>query len=223
VAGGDVARRVVRGRRLNLIAKESKKTGKGHSRKKRFRYDYKQKAMVVAYYESLAVEMDGVRVRIRERLDATRKDGPVNVDSSNTVRTCTTQKARVRIELVVGRSISNYCPGAEKIVNKGERGVKAAGRGNLVVPAVLSGRRAAKYPCAELSTVLWMRHMRTSGIKVTTRIAKAAMKLKVRQLYVGDTTAQDFKASSGWIKRFMARFHITWRRRRNDNATKSAA
>lgn len=106
LTGDKAARKIARGRRL--MAKESKKTGKGRSRKKRFRYDYEQKAKVVAYYDSLAEKIEGVRVRIGERLDATRKDGPVNVDSSNTVRTWTTQKARARIELVVGRSISDY-------------------------------------------------------------------------------------------------------------------
>jgi hypothetical protein len=99
---------------------------KGRSKKKRFRYDYEQKAKVVAYYDSLAVKLDGVRVRVGERLDATRKYGPVNVDSSNTVRTWTTQKARSRIKLVFGRSISDYGPGVEKIVFKGGRIVRAA-------------------------------------------------------------------------------------------------
>jgi hypothetical protein len=126
----------------------------------------------------------------------------------------------------VGRSISDYGPEAEKIVNKGGRGVKNAGRGILVVPAVLSGgRRAAKCPRAELATVLWMRGMRKSGVKVTTRIAKAAMKLNVRQLYVGDSTAQDFKASSGWMKRFMdgtLPYHVAPPQRQCDQECRAA-
>lgn len=209
-------------RRRELIAKEGKRSGKGRSRKKRFRYDYEQKAKVVAYYDSLPAKVDGVRVKIGTRLEATRKDGPVNVDSTNTLKTWTTQKARARIEFVVGHSISAYGPDVEKIVNKGGRGVKAPGRNCLVIPAVLMGRKLAKYPLAEQQTVMWMRARRKKGIKLTTRIAKAAMKLNVRRMYADDDSSLGFKASSGWMKRFMARFGITWRRR-NDNATKSAA
>jgi hypothetical protein len=50
LAGDKAARKIAWGR--GLMAKESKKTGKGRSRKERFRYDYEQKAKVVAGREN---------------------------------------------------------------------------------------------------------------------------------------------------------------------------
>ena len=94
------------------------------------------------------------------------------------------------------RSISDYRPGSGVVVNKGGRGVKAAGRGHLVIPDTFAGRRPAKYPDAEKATVKWMRRGRKKGTKITPRITKAAMRRFVRQKY---PTAVGFKASSGWI------------------------
>jgi hypothetical protein len=67
-----------------------------------------------------------------------------------------------------------------------------------------------------------MRGKRRKGIKLTTRIVKGAMKKHVLEVYGGQPQVQAFKASAGWMKRFMGRWRITWRRR-NDNAKKSAA
>jgi hypothetical protein len=202
-----------------LLTKENKRTGKERGRKKRDRYDYEQKAKTVAYYDTLPLRTeDGTKVGKGERLQAACKEGPVLVDYANTVRAWVTRKGRRAIELVVGRPIADYTPGANIVINKGGRGVKAAGRGVLATTA----RREAKYPLAESKTVDWMRGKRKKGIKLTTRIVKGAMKKHVLEVYGGQPQVQAFKASAGWMKRFMGRWRITWRRR-NDNAKKSAA
>jgi hypothetical protein len=66
-----------------------------------------------------------------------------------------------------------------------------------------------------------MRGKRKKGIKLSTRIVKGAMRRNVLELFSGQPLVQAFKASPGWMKQFMGRWRITWRRR-NDNAKKSA-
>ena len=141
------------------------------------------------------------------------------VASTNTLAKWTTKKVRAAIELVVGRPISDFSPTASKIIHKGGRGVKVPGRGVYVIPREITGRRSAKYPAAEQMTLLWVKGMRTQGKKVTSRLIKAKMRVSVRHHNRGDESALAFKASAGWLKRFMGRFRLTWRRR-NDNAVK---
>jgi hypothetical protein len=71
-----------------------------------------------------------------------------------------------------------------------------------------------KYPLAETQTIRWCRDQRRKGIKITTRIVRSKMVVCVRNHCGVDT---GFKASAGWMKRFMGRYGLTWRRR-NDNA-----
>jgi hypothetical protein len=78
----------------------------------------------------------------------------------------------------------------------------------------LQGRRSAKYPLAENQTITWCREQRKKGNKLTTRIVRVKMAACVKNHYGPNT---GFKASSGWMKRFMGRYGLTWRRR-NDNA-----
>ena len=155
---------------------------------------------------------------------ARKRNRSVIVDSINTLRAWISSTGRAAITAALGRPIADYAPGASKVVNKGGRGVKAAGRGAKAVPAKLTNRRRAKYPLAELDTytVAWMRRKRKCGTKLTTRLVKGAMKNHVRKGHPDNAEAKAFKASAGWMKRFMGRFRITWRRR-NDNAKKSAA
>jgi hypothetical protein len=170
----------------------------------------------VAYYDSLPQEWSRGD-RLKEGCQG--KDAPVIVASTETLAKWTTKKVRAAIEDVLERPIADYVPGSDKVKNKGGSGKKVLGRG-MLVKRNINGRRAAKYPNAENQTMLWVKRMRGKGTKVTSRLTKAKMRLHVRQHHPGDAAALVFKASAGWLKRFMGRYRLTWRRR-NDNATKS--
>lgn len=203
-------------KRQQVKACSDRRKRKRSSRMKRHRYDYEEKAKAVAYYDSLGQESSRAD---RLKKASQGKDAPVIVASVETLAKWTTKKVRATIEDVLERAIADYAPGSDKVKHKGGRGKKACGRGVLVARKI-NGRRAAKYPEAEYQTVLWVKRMRGKGKKVTSRLTKARMRLHVRQQHPDDVSALVFKASSGWLKRFMGRYCLTWRRR-NDNATKS--
>ena len=98
--------------------------------------------------------------------------------------------------------------------NKGRRGRRAPGR--HIKALTLAGRRKAKYPTAEAATITWVRDQRAAGIKVTTRLVRQKMLREVNKR----NGAVLFKASPGWVKRFMGRYGLKWRRR-NDKSKRS--
>jgi hypothetical protein len=211
------------------IAKEDKRTGKVNKGYKRHHTDCEKQAFAVAYYDSLPKEKDGRKRSVADLVEETRlharwRDGTVLVSNCNTFKGWITTDGRKRIEVEVKRKIADFAPHAAKIIHRGGRGCRAPGRGIKV--RNITGRRRARYPEAEEEAVAWMRDKRERGIKITARILKGAMKGFVRTLNpqgsAGHGAALAFKASSGWMKRFMGRFRISWRRR-NDNAKQSAA
>jgi hypothetical protein len=182
-----------------------KKTAGSHSRKVA---DVEKKAYTIAYFDSLPrMTPQGKKVSYKDRLTLAAVHN--HVHSWNTVAKWVTQRSRLGVRAVVGRPISDFI---RKIRYKGGRGKRAAGR--RVFSIILFGRRVAKYPLAEEQTILWCRKQRKQGHKLTTRVARIKMFQCVKHHYGEDT---GFKASAGWMKRFMGRYGLTWRRR-NDNA-----
>lgn len=185
-----------------LLSKYQKIIGKTRFRRKRIRFNFEEKAKAVAYYDSLPLKNHGIPVPKDARFQVACTKGPTLVDSANILSTWLTSRVRKNIERAVARPIEDYAPGKDKVKNMGGRGKKAASRQHLVMPAVLTGRRPVKSVDAEAATLAWMRVKRTKGIKLTSRIIKSAMKIKVR-LSANSDVAKVFKASTGWMKRFM--------------------
>jgi hypothetical protein len=193
------ARRPVGKKRRRLLEKHEKKTRGANTRWKGI--DYEVRAKTVAYYDTLP-ETSTAATR---RWKAPKKFH---------IKGWLGKAFRQKIEEQVGRPISDYAPGSGKVKNAGGRGKRAAGRG-LYHFISLEGRRGAKFPLAEEQTITWCRQKRVrDGLKLTTRMLRSKMRACVRAHYGADT---GFKASTGWVKRFMARHGLTWRRR-NDNA-----
>jgi hypothetical protein len=190
-----------------LLEKAEKKTRGANSRRKGTNYELRAK--VIAYYDSL----DEAEPR-KSRLWKTAKKWHLpHGNHGDTISSWLTPLFRQQVAQGVGRAISDYAPDSGKVKNLGGRGKRAAGRG--VFHLVLEGRRGAKFPDAEIQTITWCRDRRVKdGLKLTTRMLRAKMLACVRGHYGHDT---GFKASPGWVKRFMARHGLTWRRR-NDNA-----
>jgi hypothetical protein len=201
-----------RGRPASKLSKPkplaSKKTAGSHSRKSA---SIEKKAKTIAYYDSLPVALPGNGV-FKRRCNRVAKK--MHVHSGHTVAKWISAQSRANVRAVIGRPISDYAPGRQ-IRNKGGRGKRAAGRWSFHIS--LNGRRGAKYPLAEEQLITWCRDQRKKGHKLTTRIIRVKMVQFVVNHY-GDSTG--FKASTGWTKRFMARYKLTWRRR-NDNAKAS--
>lgn len=101
--------------------------------------------------------------------------------------------------------------------NKGGRGKKTLGR--YVFKA--GKRRPAKFVNAESACLEWLKKQRMKGLLVQSKTLRKYMIRQVRRFHSDSTGYDRFKASAGWLKRFMARHKLTWRRR-NDNALKSA-
>ena len=139
-----------------------------------------------------------------------------HIYSGDSVRPWTTPHGRARIEAGLGgeRCIADFAPGAVPKKNKGRRGRRAPGR--HIKALTLAGRRKAKYPTAEAATITWVRDQRAAGIKVTTRLVLQKM---LREVNNRNGTVL-FMASPGWVKRFMGRYGLKWRRR-NDKSKRS--
>jgi hypothetical protein len=144
-----------------------------------------------------------------------------NVKSWKTVDNWTAPRMRTKIVKLLALPISAFSPG-NIAKNKGGRGHKAPGRG--VFHFSLLGRRPAKFPEAEERLIGYIREQRKQGHAVRTRQVRAKMLEFVAAVNVGHRPLRkdekEFKASAGWMKRFMARYGLCWRRR-NDKATKS--
>jgi hypothetical protein len=197
-------------RSASIPLRPPKKTRGMHSRKSA---SYEKKAKTIALYDSLPFQRPGRGVYMAR---CQRVAEAMKVHSKHTVSSWLSPSHRAKVEAAVGRPIADYAPSALcKIINKGGRGKKAAGR--AVFHVLLNGRRGAKYPAAETQTILWCREQRKKGNKLTTRIMRVKM-MQCTAHHYGEGTG--FKASAGWVKRFMARYGLTWRRR-NDNAKKS--
>jgi hypothetical protein len=101
--------------------------------------------------------------------------------------------------------------------HKGGRGKKKRARARRVGEV-----RGAKYPQEERTVLAWIQSLRSQGLRVKARMVRAHMRVEVedsRPLVVGPRY-RPFKASSGWLKRFMKRHRLCWRRR-NNNKSKS--
>ena len=180
--------------------------------------DYELRANAVAYYDSLINKYaQGVAGSQKKRLQDAAAKFHINTKSGGTLKKWISASGRAKIEACLdGHKISEYAPGC-KPINKGGRGKRAPGRG--VKHLILRGRQGAKYKESEEHLIRWCRAQRKRGAKLTTRLVRAQMFFFTRNLYPLSARI-NFKASAGWMKRFMGRYGLTWRRR-NDNARKS--
>jgi hypothetical protein len=184
----------------------------------RISYDWEEKARAVAFFDSLPKKNVNGDRKDREHRTALHilPKGRIEPRTGGTVAKWVTAEGRALISaMIFPHNIADYANG-KKPKNKGGRGKRAPGRG--LYRQKLPGRRACKYPLSEEQTLVWCRALRKRGSKLTTRLVRAKMLFFTRNHY-GDVP---FKASGGWMKRFMGRYGLTWRRR-NDNAKKSTA
>ena len=200
----------------SLIPKMAKKSKGANTRR---RYNYEVKASSVALYDSL--------VRKRDTNKTTKEAVMIQVvhqrhlTSADVLSKWISQNGRNQISAIIApASISDYLHGAPK--SKGGRGKQAPGR---YVFSTLKGRRNAKFLAAEQQLFRWFADVRKKGGRVTTKRLRQKMRVFVREHYVDENNslhaaAKRFKASAGWIKRFLARYNLGWRRR-NDSAYKS--
>ena len=89
--------------------------------------------------------------------------------------------------------------------SKGGRKKRKAGRGVKFIQAVSNG----KYPLAEAKVFAQFTSYRKAGKKVKSRMVRRDMRVAVLEHY-GITS---FTGSQGWIRRFMKRHNIVFRRR----------
>jgi hypothetical protein len=213
-------------RKLNsqIRALRPKLSPRSRKRKNRVRkkiYDYEFKAKVVSWFDKVTDEVKlkqggkgKKRVRDRDvRIDQTNEKFGLT-DTPTTIKKWISKEGRQRIELVLGCSIAEYF---QLPTNKGGRGRKTVGR----YIRKLCERRAAKYELAEGKCIIWLRQQRKKGLRVSSKTLRKYMIKQVHKLHQDSPNYLHFKASQGWLKRFMARHHLCWRMR-NDNALKSA-
>ena len=127
-----------------------------------------------------------------------------------TLRGWITPKGRRKIEEEVGRRFPATVEGAREAQQaraKGGAGVRAPGRGAFV----LRGRRPAEFEKAEAQLIIWCRQVRKDGKRLGSQAVRREMR-KFASAHYGEA-AKSFKASRGWLKRFMNRYKLTWRRR----------
>jgi hypothetical protein len=208
--------------RAPLKSKEDKHTGKRGFYKTecntRTRYSYRAKAVAVAYYDSL------VNDRGKRKANRTITASQCLVKSGDTLHQWLSVSARAKIEAAVGEPIYNFAPGLtvrtqeSAQLRKGGRGKKAPGKD--MYSFSLCGRKCAKFAKSEAQLIVWCRDLRKKGTRLTPRMVQPQMRSFVRTHDADTPGASKFKASKGWMKRFMGRFGIVWRRR-NDKASKS--
>jgi hypothetical protein len=202
--------------KLSLIQRQRK------SRAKRRQYTYEFKAKVVYEFDNYSSEVcdkegaQGTTQRTRDR--------PNRIDKINekfgltqtpyTIDNWISPAGRQKIEAVLGRTINDF---VQRPKQKGGRGKKTAGRYILR----LVNRRPAKFEQAEANCITWLRKQRDNGLVVTSKTMRKYMVQQVRDIHGSVQGHANFKASQGWLKRFMARHRLGWRMR-NDNAVKSA-
>lgn len=195
-----------------------------HSRKlknkrKKTRWTYEKKAEVVYFFDKLtAKQRQGTHrkrnANRRERIQETNIYFGLKKTKQTFIKWFH-PKGRQKIEDVLGMSIAEFM---ERPRNKGGRGKKTPGR--FVKRAGV--RREAKYKNAEASCIEWIRKQRGKGLIVQAKTLRKYMIRQVRKQHADVPGFDRFKASAGWLKRFMGRHKLTWRRR-NDNALKSAS
>jgi hypothetical protein len=196
-----------------LLRKDEKRT-KG-SRLRR-RYDHRTEARTVAWVDSKSSGLSSVPTPIYKEASQQLK-----ISSAGLVRKWCTPKERDRISSgVAPLTIADFAPDVE-VPQRGGRGKRAPGKATFSV--ALPGRRPAKYVLAETQTIEWCRlQRRIKKNKVTTRLLRIHMLKAMRHHYPGGLGSATFKASGGWLKRFMGRYGLKFRRR-NDTATKPTA
>jgi len=93
---------------------------------------------------------------------------------------------------------------------------KGGGRGRKSARKIKGwGGRPAAWPREEATLFGSVKSRRERGFKVKARFVKAEMRKLVKAGNPNNPKAQRFKASNGWLRRFMKRFNLTWRRRSN--------
>lgn len=80
------------------------------------------------------------------------------------------------------------------------------------------GGRSVDWPKEEELLFKSIKSRREKGFKMRSRFVRAEMRRLVKAAHPSNRKAQRYKASTGWLKRFMARHDLCWRKRNNKKA-----
>jgi len=126
------------------------------------------------------------------------------------------QKRAAEIFGLADCMVSHWINAGDKIVAGARKMLGARGRGNIGRLVQRSPRGAQpRYAAAEALVFGKFLAARKKNKAISGQTLKVWMRKAVKDVYVGDLRAAEFKASAGWLTKFKARNNIVTRRRTN--------